>query len=195
MSSFEYVIEIHGTEDRAAVFTRDAGLVVALADGAGGSRGGAAAAQAIIDAARDVDDTDWTALILRVDDALAATGGGETTAVVLALDGDAVVGASVGDSGAWWIDDAGVIDLTEKQIVKPLIGTGASSPFAFRLRGLERGTMVVASDGLFKYAKAADIARVARSTDIAAAARGLVDLVRLTSGLLPDDVAIVLCRR
>jgi len=194
MSSFEHVIEIHGTEDRAAVFTRDAGLVVALADGAGGSRGGAAAAQAIVDAVRDADDTDWTTLMLRVDDAFAVTGG-ETTAVVLALDGDAVVGASVGDSGAWWIDDQGIIDLTEKQIRKPLIGTGESSPFAFRLRGLERGTLLVASDGLWKYAKADDIARVARTADLAAAAAGLVDLVRLPTGTLQDDVAIVLCRR
>jgi len=193
MSSFEHVIEIHGTDDRAAVFTRDAGLVVALADGAGGSSGGAVAAQAFIDAVRDADDTDWTALMLRVDDAMVTTG--ETTAVVLALDGDAVVGASVGDSGAWWIDDHGIIDLTEKQIRKPLIGTGGSSPFAFRLRGLERGTLLVASDGLWKYAKADAIARVARTADIGAAAAGLVDLVRLPTGALQDDVAIVLCRR
>jgi len=38
------------------------------------------------------------------------------------------------------------------------------------------------------------IARVASGPDLAAAARALVELVRLPSGELPDDVAIVLCR-
>jgi hypothetical protein len=38
------------------------------------------------------------------------------------------------------------------------------------------------------------IARLAAGPDLDAAARGLVELVRLSSGALPDDVAVVLCR-
>jgi hypothetical protein len=45
-----------------------------------------------------------------------------------------------------------------------------------------------------RYAKPADIARLAAGADLDAAARGLVELVRLRSGALPDDVTVVLCR-
>jgi hypothetical protein len=55
--------------------------------------------------------------------------------------------------------------------------------------------LLVASDGLIKYAKQASIARIASGADLASAARSLVDLVRLRSGQLQDDVSIVLCRK
>ena len=54
--------------------------------------------------------------------------------------------------------------------------------------------MLVASDGLIKYASQTSIARIASGVDLVFAARSLVDLVRLRSGALQDDVSIVLCR-
>jgi hypothetical protein len=84
-------------------------------------------------------------------------------------------------------------DLTDGQTRKPLVGSGCR-PFAIRAAALGAGTLLVASDGLLRYAKPADIARRAAGPDLAAAARGLVDLVRLRSGALPDDVSVVLCR-
>lgn len=189
----EHAIEIVGAmgagQDRAAVFARGDQLLVVLADGAGGSGNGANAAETIIAAVRDAEHEDWSSLLLELEERL----GGESTAVIVTYRGDRVTGVSVGDSGAWWIDAAGIIDLTEKQIRKPLVGAGCS-PFAFRVRGLERGTLLVASDGLFNYAKPDDIARVAAGADLNAAARGLIDLVRLPTGGLQDDVSIVLCR-
>ncbi|MDP9089215.1 MAG: hypothetical protein M3O26_10810 [Pseudomonadota bacterium] len=49
------------------------------------------------------------------------------------------------------------------------------------------GRLVLATDGLFKYIRAADIhACAARGVD------ALIDSVRLKSGALQDDVAVIL---
>jgi hypothetical protein len=56
-------------------------------------------------------------------------------------------------------------------------------------------TLLLASDGLLRYGRASDITRIASGPDLDAAARALVELVRLPSGTLQDDVAVVLCRR
>jgi hypothetical protein len=57
------------------------------------------------------------------------------------------------------------------------------------------GVLVVATDGLFKYAAPEVIARIVRGHAIGAAAEDLVALVRLRSGKLVDDVAVVLVRQ
>ena len=66
-----------------------------------------------------------------------------------------------------------------------------SAPFR---RAYGEGTLLVATDGLWKYAGPEAICRVVRENDLRAAAKGLVDLVRLRSGALPDDVTVALCR-
>ena len=100
---------------------------------------------------------------------------------------------SVGDSGAWIIRGAEIDDLTANQQHEPLLGAGAH-PIAFERGPLAGGTLVVASDGLFRYAKPADIARVASGSDVEAVARALIDLVRLPTGALQDDVSVVVVR-
>jgi serine/threonine protein phosphatase PrpC len=55
--------------------------------------------------------------------------------------------------------------------------------------------LLVATDGLFKYAAIDVIARVVRASPIGVAAEQLVDLVQLPSGKSPDDVAVVLLSR
>jgi hypothetical protein len=60
---------------------------------------------------------------------------------------------------------------------------------------LGAATLLLASDGLLNYASAERIAACAGGADLDAVARELVDLVRLRSGALPDDVAILLGRR
>jgi serine/threonine protein phosphatase PrpC len=57
-----------------------------------------------------------------------------------------------------------------------------------------RGTLLLASDGLFKYARRADIARIATGPDLEVTAAELIENVRLRSGDLQDDVSVVLCR-
>ncbi|MBA3465111.1 MAG: serine/threonine protein phosphatase [Deltaproteobacteria bacterium] len=162
-------------------------LVVALADGAGGTGNGAAAAQAVIDAVAARQD--WQAL----DEDPARLGHGQTTAIVLTVDANGIEGASVGDSEAWLIGDE-VTELTARQVRKPLLGSGCM-PVGFAAGPIGTATLLVASDGLVRYAKQQDIARIARGADLVAAARALVELVRLPSGGLQDDVAVVLVRR
>jgi len=169
------------------------GVVIALADGAGGTAGGERAAKAVVDAVASVASHayDWSLLLAELD--LKQIGYGQTTAVVLWVTHDKIVGASAGDSGAWIIRGDDIEDITSAQHRKPLIGDGAVvTPIATGPLG--DGTLLVASDGLLRYAKRDDIARIAGGPDLAAAAKALVELVRLPSGELPDDVSVVLCR-
>ncbi|WAS96234.1 hypothetical protein [Nannocystis punicea] len=122
---------------------------------------------------------------------------GETTAVVIRVDGDLLVGASVGDSGAVLVDgeaEDGWVELTAGQQRKPLLGSRGASPVGFS-SALGGATLLMASDGLWKYAKREAIAAVVRDVEFAAIPRRLLDLVRLRSGALPDDAAIIVARR
>jgi serine/threonine protein phosphatase PrpC len=191
-------------QDRVAVMRHASGIVVVLADGAGGTSDGAEAADTLLlwaqaYASRATDLTDagqWAELLQRVDQQIASANG-RTTGVVLALTDHGLTGASVGDSAAWLIPDgaaSGYDDLIANQAHKPLLGSGAARPVAFE-RATPSGTILIASDGLVKYAPPGRICEVARGPDPEQAARQLVDLVRLRSGALPDDAAVVLIRR
>ena len=85
-------------------------------------------------------------------------------------------------------------DLTSKQHKKRRLGSGRAMPVAFERRTLD-GTLVVATDGLFSYAGPKVVARVLiEHEDLDETAEALVQAVRLPSGDLIDDVAIVLVR-
>ncbi|MBL8623485.1 MAG: hypothetical protein JNK64_19415 [Myxococcales bacterium] len=180
-------------EDRAAAVARGDGVVLALADGAGGTGGGARAADAVIAGLIAAPTpSSWTDALAALDAALPRLGPGQATAVVVEVTAAGLRGASVGDSGAWLVGDD-LVDLTADQRRKPLLGAGAT-PVAFTAGPLADRTLVLASDGLWKYARPADVADAARHPDLAAAAAALLALVRLPSGGLPDDVALVLAR-
>jgi PPM family protein phosphatase len=190
------VVGVRGAgQDRAGVQDVGDGVVIALADGAGGTGDGSKAAQAVVDAviAAASQGPAWPSLLAELDRDAVRLGGGQTTAIILSVTCTGIVGAAVGDSSAWIIRDTGIEDLTAGQHRKPLLGAGCV-PAVVRGRSLEGGTLLVASDGLIKYASQASIARIASGADLALAARALVDLVRLRSGALQDDVSIVLCR-
>ena len=169
--------------------------MIVLADGAGGTVNGAVAAQAVIDAVTRAGSApgSWSSLLQQVDRDRPRLAGGQTTAVVVSVTARGLTGASVGDSGAWVVRGADIVDLTDGQRRKPLLGDGAS-PFEITAAALGTGTLLVASDGLLRYARSEAIVQLVSAADLAAAARGLVDLVRLRSGALPDDVSVVLCR-
>lgn len=189
---------VEGREDHAARFITPTGAVLVVADGAGGTGSGHAAAAAVVAAVGSscsIASADgWAALLARIDAEVIA---GETTAVVCSVDGDRIVGASVGDSGALLVDHVAgrvVADLTEDQRRKPLIGSRWAVPIPFTAN-LGEATLLLASDGLLKYTSAAQIGRSIDPHDLDGSARRLVDLLRLRSGALPDDVAIVLACR
>ena len=188
-------------QDRVDVILHPQGLVAVVADGAGGTSGGAEAADTMIMWARahstqtkDLRSTaQWGALLEKVDRQINFDNG-QTTGVVVALVENGLVGASVGDSSAWLIGESGFDDLTADQVRKPLLGTGAARPVVFE-RNAFGGTLLLGSDGLIKYVPPARICEIARLPDLQEAVKSLVNLVRLKSGALQDDVAVVLCRR
>ena len=193
---------IHATElrprrgagqDRISVSATRDRVVIALADGAGGAAGGERAASAVIEAVAASQADDWTAVLTELELDPDRLGPGQTTAVIATVTREGIRGASAGDSGAWVIRDGKIEDLTAGQHTKPLIGDH-SIALPFQGGPLAGGTLLVASDGLLRFARPEAIARVASGPDLAAAARELVELVRLPSGEVPDDVAIVLCR-
>lgn len=192
------------SEDRALVLQAapDA-LVLAMADGVGGQPGGGVAAQLAVETVelegaalirRPVRY--WRGLVQALDDALAAhPDSGQTTLIALCLSGGKVLGASVGDSEAWWITAAGHFDLTEAQKRKPFLGTGAAEPVAFALTLTEPGTLLLATDGLFKYADPLAITEAVRSAaTVEAAADALEALACAPAGRFYDDLALVLVR-
>jgi serine/threonine protein phosphatase PrpC len=185
-------------DDLCAVVACGDRLVIAVADGAGGTGRGRAAATLLIDCVNErsrAGPFDVLDLLRDCDLALARDGhGAETTAVVAVVSEHGIVGASVGDSGAWIVGPAGHIDLTRQQVRKPLIGSGEAVPVPFG-HGPLTATLLVATDGLFNYADAARLRELASADDLDAIPERLIDSVRLRSGRLQDDVAVLLCRQ
>jgi serine/threonine protein phosphatase PrpC len=186
------------SEDRAEVFTRGDDLVVVVADGAGGIRGGALASAAVVETVRSVADNPtldvhdanlWTVLLGEADGTLSARMAGETTAVIVVVGPTGVTGVSVGDSEAWVVTARSNDDLTRSQ-ERARLGSGRAVPVAFERLRLD-GALLVATDGLFKYASPGRIASTVRAGEVSRAAERLAALVQLPSGGFQDDVAVV----
>ncbi len=191
----------HGpSQDRVAIIELDDRIVIALADGAGISS--EKAAEAVIESIRRQPTSAWRAadedtmcaLLRGVDLELSRIGGAETTAVVCMVGPDRIIGASVGDSGACLIDAHGWRELTALQVRKPLLGSGTAIVTPFNCRAW-KGTLLVASDGLLKYAPVEKLCAAASDNSLAVASKSLIDAARLRSGGLPDDVSLALCRK
>jgi serine/threonine protein phosphatase PrpC len=188
-------------QDRAENFWLGSNLVLVVADGAGGRSGAAEAAEFVTRRVKQIlhsislSPKGLSELLKSIDQQMVAAGNvGETTCVIAVLSENGIVGASVGDSGAWCISTSGVDDLTGNQSRKPFLGVGGATPFGF-MRDSLKGTLLVASDGLLKYASAERIATVALADDVEKSAQNLVELVRYPSGALPDDISILLARK
>jgi len=89
-------------QDRADVFATGDGLVIALADGAGGTGHGAEAAEGVIAAVAAhlaaAGAMSWKDVLAELDRKPVRLGHGQTTAVVLQVDERGINGAAVGDS-------------------------------------------------------------------------------------------------
>ena len=204
MIEWDIRVESSGVEcqDRAAILEIGQSHVTVVADGAGGLSGGREAAEAVarnLEALRPAPHEARTALfwceaLWQVDSVITVDpSAGETTAVVVAATGSTIVGASVGDSGAFLFTDDTFIDLTAEQPRKPFLGSGRAAPAGFGPVPFA-GTLVVASDGLLKYAAIQQIWNCVKHTEVSQAARALAELPRLPSGGYPDDVAVAVVR-
>lgn len=185
------------SQDRLLVLPAGRRVLLAVADGAGGAGGGARAAELALSflALWEGDERkDWAAGLEEIDHKLFQdTAAGETTVALVLAGPDGVEGASIGDSGAWLIGARGSQDLTEHQQRVPRLGSGRALAVPFELDSLD-GTLLCATDGLFRYASPARICEAAAHPDLDEAAEQLLALVRLSSGRLQDDVALILCR-
>jgi PPM family protein phosphatase len=189
-------------QDRAKVLPCPGGLVIVLADGAGGRPSGAEAADGAVNGITQVvgsgrfpaDPFGWVEELRRIDGVLAEDPvSGETTVVVATVTSTGVYGASVGDSGAWLIGAERWTDLTAGQVRKPFLGIGAAVPRPFAASP-GQATLLIASDGLLKYTSPERICQVVRDEAFQTVPMKLLELVQYRPGTLPDDVAIVLAR-
>ncbi len=202
--TFEVASRVEGRgdncQDRVAVIPLGGRLVVIVADGAGGTSGGAEAAQAVVDhlrlavdAGRELNVRGLRQLLLEI--SLELENRGQTTAVVLVIDRHQVVGASIGDSGAWLVEPGAWKDLTHGQPRKPLLGGGFAEPFTFASPSVD-ATLLLATDGVLKYADGEGVRAVLRNEGLSAAqcCQSLIDAARLPNGRLQDDAGVVVVR-
>lgn len=189
-------------QDRGLVMELESGAVLVVADGAGGLGGGARAAVFSVEflraqARRLVDSSVCAAALRSLDQEICLDeGAGETTCALVVVGGSRLFGASVGDSGVWVVGSTGVTDLTGRQVRKPLIGSGEAEPVGFVGSNWVRGDkLLLATDGLLKYTSAERIVGVCREGDDESCAARLIELVRYSSGRLPDDVTVIVATR
>ena len=185
---------VEGREDRAALFEYEEGVVAVVADGAGGTGGGARAAQTVIEVVQrqgwSAQEGTWVEVLEQLDHSVSP---GQTTAVIVALGPAGLVGASVGDSEAWWWSGPSEHPLTRGQRRKPLLGSGEAMPVGFTLEVRGPGTLVLGSDGLWKYVRWERVPEALLHPP-KEAVRRLLESVRYPSGELPDDVSVIVVR-
>jgi serine/threonine protein phosphatase PrpC len=185
-------------EDRIAAVRMANSSVFVVADGAGGVTGGAVAAdvlcRAVVEQCRCGKVADWSEWLAQFDRSMAGSGTAGLAAAVVAevADDGIVTGASVGDCEAWAFARGEPLGLTSGQLRKPLLGEGKAMPVPFEAR-IGQGTLIIATDGLWKYMSRDRIAKAAAVRPLDTAAASLIDGVRLKSGALQDDVAVVVC--
>lgn len=182
-------------QDRAGSFRKEGFTLTVVVDGSGGTRGGTEAAERALDlfatSRVDPDARSIAAKIRELDEQLVSIG--QCAFVAVAIAGDRISGASAGDCEAWLVGTDAIETLTDHQHRKPLVGSGAAVPFTFEA-SLGSSTLLLGTDGLFKYAPRASIAAAARSPEVTNAGEALLRLPRLRSGALPDDIGVALCR-
>lgn len=192
-----YSIEIRNGgrgEDRAAHFLARGRHYFVVADGAGGVGGGALAADCVVESAAKLARGEYESPIealINADSELSRHGC-LSTGVIVEIDNGFIRGASCGDSVAWLVHQGTVVELTEQQLRKPLLGAGGK-PLAFR-RSPFLGTLLIASDGLINYARRTSIISASLGANISSSANVLAELPRLNSGKYQDDIAVILTR-
>lgn len=183
-------------QDRGEYLQFETRTMFVVADGSGGTSGAAQAAEFVIRSVREniaklsTAENCFSFLYELDGQILKASECGETTAVVVVISRDAIFGANVGDSSAWLFSADSSTELT--RIRKPYLGSGVAVPHQFNHK-VSGGTLVVGSDGLWKYASLESIERVARTGNSQRLATELSDLARMRSGNFQDDIAIAAC--
>ena len=176
-----------------------------LADGQGGQSGGAEAARLACRVAADAalklslhqlaDSRVWTTLLQQADAAVSADReAGLTTLIGLGILGGVLHGASCGDSAVVVVSEGErPRQATADQFKNPPVGSGVATfvPFTARLAG--RCSVLVMSDGVWKYAgweRIFEAVVIHRGQSLIAALQAAARLRR--TGTFPDDFTVVL---
>jgi hypothetical protein len=194
-----YVVQVvraagRDDQDRCAVAARAGGFFAVLSDGAGRSGHGLEAAEAVVQGLAEGTACEAGAIgerIVAVDDALAASHGGQATALAFFVGPDGLAGAGVGDTELWWRDAQGWHEGTSNVTRRPLVGTGAAT--VVNLHAPLPDVVVAATDGLWKYAAPFEV--LARIDEHPTAPLRALDPLWLEGGGLPDDVTLLVARR
>ena len=199
-------------EDRFVVRESRGTLLLAVADGVGGSAGGEIAANAAIveladrffgsAAGRAIEERladairDANTAVLRAAEA-SGNRDAATTLVAAAIAGDRAIVANLGDSRAYLVRDGEPHQLTEDHHADR---SAAITRFAGDPRGVQPDVfvedlrtgdrLVLCSDGLTRHVDAAEIAHLAAGAEPGAATDALVDLALSRGG--EDNVTVVL---
>ncbi len=205
-SSFEYAKIQEGfrahCEDRSEVYLLDDKIIAVVADGVGGQSGGERAAEMVLEEVRAKAPTmsdlmnpeTWVQFIEQLDKKIFETeGAGQTTVVIFAATTDKFIGVNCGDSGAWRVGETELEDLTEGTEKELFLGCGRVVSKSFS--GAFNGTLLISSDGLYKFAEQDAIMAIVRKEPPKIAASRLFQLVLGNSkGILRGDVALVVAR-
>lgn len=194
----EDVVEVRRLTGSAAM------LVCALADGQGGTSGGAEAARTAVQYSHKLastflpeallDDQTWPEIVRNADEAVAtAPGAGYTTLVCIAVTATEVVGASCGDSAAFLLNEGCSRILTRRQIKKPPVGSAAAQAVSFSAALGNAWKLLVMSDGVWKYVGWERIEEMSRQYD----GEALIEALRHAAasnwgGKIPDDFTLAL---
>jgi len=183
-------------QDRVGVFHDLRRVVIVVCDGAGGSGAGEQAAAAVVEQVRrrfkaTNSPRGWCEVLRETDSSISC---GESTAVVVDVCSRGICGASVGDSQAWVVKEGEINNLTAGQRRKPLLGSGEATPVEFTYHALH-GLFLVATDGFCNYVRRPELLKVLPYLEFPVVPKRLLDMVRLRSGELWDDVGTAVCRR
>jgi serine/threonine protein phosphatase PrpC len=183
-------------QDAAGVFERARSTVLVVADGAGGIEDGEIASKSVVDAVRSAcreatAQVDWVQVLRQADNAIAS---GQSTACIVELTDTALRGASVGDSRVGTLVGDDLEFPSDGQQRKPLLGSGEAVPKPFSMPW-PGSPVIVGSDGFWNYVRHDRLLAELRFIDFPVLAKTLAEMVRLPSGGLADDVAVVCAHR
>lgn len=172
--------------------------LLTLADGQGGQRGGARAAQLACQTASEqaarCNSIDWIEVLTGADAIVAAdTEAGFTTLIGLSIRGNTLVGASCGDSAVLAICGSGQFhSLTARQFKNPLVGSGEATFIPFETKLIRPWKVLAMTDGVWKYAGWEKIRALGAEFSGEELLSQIQSAARLQSGQFPDDFTVVL---
>ena len=186
-------------EDSLAVINAGDTILLCIADGAGGMSGGLQASESVVEAVSSISTIkeykspdDIEAFMRDLDQKIFLNkDAGETTAIIVMIQANVIMGASIGDSECWLISDELKYELTTLQNRKPLLGSGSAVPIGFGPLEFD-GSIVMGSDGLFKYMNINTI--ISKIEDQSVTAKELIELLKQSNGCLQDDASAIICR-